>query len=79
MRDSLPKIISKNNGYSLGTKKKGHFSLESLGKTKLFLDTAKPPFIYLKRNNKLIILNCDESEKTKKLFNDLQGRFIRIQ
>ena len=73
LEDSLPKVISKNNGSSLGVKKKGHFSLESLGKAKLFLDTSKPPFIYLERNNKLVILNCDESEETEKLFHDLQA------
>ncbi|MGI6065397.1 MAG: DUF3784 domain-containing protein [Bacillota bacterium] len=72
LKNSLPKIISRTNGSSLGSKKKGHFRLESLGKAKLFLDTTKPPFIYLKKNDTLIIFNCNESEETAELFHDLQ-------
>jgi len=72
LKDDLPRITSRTNGSALGSKKKGHFKLESLGKAKLFLDTSEPPFIYLRRNDKLIIFNCEESEETEKLFQEIK-------
>ncbi|MGI6685320.1 MAG: DUF3784 domain-containing protein [Bacillota bacterium] len=71
LKDTLPQIRSRNNGSSIGSMKKGHFKLESLGNTKLFVDTSKPPFIYIRRNGKLVILNCGESSETEKLYQEL--------
>ena len=72
LQDDLPEITARTNGSSLGSMKKGHFRLKSLGKAKLFLDTSQPPFIYLKRNGQLIIFNCETKEKTENLFRKLK-------
>lgn len=68
LKDSLPEITYKSNGSALGNKMKGNFKLKDIGDAKLFLDTSKPPFIYVVRNGKTIILNCDSAEETTELF-----------
>jgi hypothetical protein len=72
LRYDLPEITSRTNGFSLGSVKKGHFRLKSLGKAKLFLDASQPPFIYLMRNGQPVIFNCWEKEETENLFRKLK-------
>jgi hypothetical protein len=72
LSDELPNIIFKNNGYSMGSIKKGNFKLESIGNAKLFVDTSVSPFIYIKRNDRFVILNCKEEKQTRKLFQELK-------
>lgn len=69
--EDLPKILMRSNGSSLGTKKKGYFKLEGIEKAKLFLDTSKPPFIFLHYNDKILVFNCDDPEGTKALYKKL--------
>lgn len=71
LSDELPNIIFKNNGYSMGSIKKGNFKLESIGNAKLFVDTSVPPFIYIKRNDTFVILNCEEEKQTRILYQEL--------
>jgi len=68
IEETLPKITFKNNGSSIGNKKKGNFKLEGIGKAKLFVDTSKPPFIYIEWNEKLFIMNTDTRQETEALF-----------
>lgn len=79
LKDSLPKIIIKNLGSSLGSKKKGSFRLEDIGNAKLFVDTAKPPFIYIETAEKLLILNSDDREETEELFQALVAELEKSQ
>lgn len=72
---SLPSITFKNNGSSVGTIKKGHFRLDGIGNAKLFVDTSKPPFIYIERNGQLVILNCQEEKETEQLYQSLENRW----
>lgn len=71
LTETMPKIILKNNGYSLGTVKKGNFRLEGIRHAKLFLDTAKPPFIYIERNDRPLFFNAKSREETEELFHAL--------
>jgi hypothetical protein len=73
LKDTLPQILLRTNGSALGTKLKGHFKLKDVSDAKLFIDTSKPPFIFLKINSKLIILNCDDSLKTEELYKNLEN------
>lgn len=72
LKDTMPEVLAKTNGSALGTMLKGYFKLEGIDKAKLFVDTSKPPFIFVKTNSMTIILNCEESEKTKALHEKLE-------
>jgi hypothetical protein len=76
IRDTVPEILLKTFGSDLGPMKKGSFKLKDIGKAKLFLDAGKPPFIYMQKNDgSYIILNCEESGKTKELYNQLRAEW----
>ena len=66
--ESLPQINMKTNGFNYGSIRKGSFYLEEIGQCKLFINSKKGPFIYIKTGNGTpIIINFDSGEETKKL------------
>lgn len=71
IKGHMPEIKYKSNGSSLGSMKKGYFKLEDIGRTKLFVDEKKPPFIFIEMHSGLRIINTDEASKTEKLYKDL--------
>jgi len=79
IKNSMPKVITKTNGSALGDMYKGYFDLEGMGNSKLFIDISKKPFIYLNYNSKLIILNCEESQKTTELYKKLESELQRFK
>lgn len=66
--ESLPKIKLRTNGSAIGDTLKGYFDIEELGNVKLFVNKAQPPFILIKTEKRIVILNDESAEKTKKLF-----------
>jgi len=72
LKDTVPAKLRRTNGYGLGTIIKGHCSSD-IGNVTVYIDTSKPPFIYLTTANGLIIIFNDETaEKTHALYEDLQ-------
>lgn len=70
--ETMPKVIRKSNGLNAGNVLKGSFQLQELGKTKLNLNKAKPPYIFIEHNDGLLIINAYDTERTKELFQSLQ-------
>lgn len=71
LKDSLPGNLYKTYGFNLNTVLKGHFRSD-MGNVVLYVDTSKPPFIYINDGGDLTILNDSSSEKTKELYNKLK-------
>ena len=70
MKTDLPGNLKRTNGYGLGSVIKGYCSSD-IGDVTVYIDTAKPPFIYLTTKSGTIIL-CDETaEKTGELYSSL--------
>lgn len=72
LKNDLPVIQSKINGLGLGSIEKGKFSSD-IGNVTLYIDTSKPPFIYINTASELIILNDQSKSKTEALFNKLNS------
>ncbi|WP_088225764.1 hypothetical protein [Desulfosporosinus sp. FKB] len=73
LKNDLPVIKSKINGFDgVGSILKGEFSSD-IGNVTLYVDTSKPPFIYIKTSSELIILNGQSKSKTETLFNELNS------
>ena len=64
LMEELPTLVMRTNGSALGSHLKGHFQAEGLGPVKLFVNTQKPPFIYLYTTGKIAILNMETAEQT---------------
>ena len=71
MKEQIPKIQLKTNGSALGSKMKGYFNLKDIGRAELFVDTKKPPFIYINVKSGLRIVNTEEPTQTDQLYDKL--------
>lgn len=74
LEESIPRIIAKTNGSNLGSKLKGNFKLEELGKVKLFIDKDKPPFIFIKLEQGYVIINLDNKQDTENLYGKIKEK-----
>lgn len=72
--DSLPDIEKRTNGSDVGSHLKGHFRTTEYGSVKLFVNTEKPPFIFLQNNGRTIIFNLSDAEKTQDTIKEILAR-----
>lgn len=74
LKDSLPVIRGRANGIEVGTVMKGHFNVEGLGLSQLFI--RKPGSVVVMTflsGREPILINLDNSEQTRSLFVYLQS------
>lgn len=64
----MPEILSRNNGFSSGAVRKGHFTLEGIGRGRLYLESGEGPFIFIETAESYTIINYKESSRTEALF-----------
>ncbi|MET3287703.1 UNVERIFIED_CONTAM: putative membrane protein [Brevibacillus sp. OAP136] len=69
--DSVPSGI-KTNGEATDTYARGHFRLQGLGKSRLYIFKNNPPYIQIKLTDGYVFYNEKEPQKTKQLFEQLQ-------
>lgn len=72
--ETLPVITARTNGAALGSRLKGNFSTKEYGSVKLFIDTKKPPFIFMETWGKRILFSLEDPQLTRALFQDLKDR-----
>lgn len=77
MEDSIPKVKSRTNGYAFGDTLKGNFLLQELGKGRLYLHSDKGPFLYIMTEDSYTIINFNNPDKTRKLYDDLLEHWTR--
>lgn len=71
---SLPEIEMRTNGSAVGSRLRGHFRTTELGSVKLFVNTQKPPFVYVQSRGKVIIFNLSDAESTEQVYQEIQDR-----
>ena len=71
LRDGMPVILGKINGFDAGPVKKGVFRLEELGTGRLYLQSPVGPFIHLDISDGYIIINCKKRQQTEQLYRNL--------
>jgi hypothetical protein len=74
MMEELPTIEMRTNGSALGSNLKGHFRTRELGSVKLFVNTQKPPFIYLETDGGITIFNLNNADETQEVFKEILRR-----
>jgi len=77
LNENLPTIERRTNGSAVGSKLKGHFRTKELGPVKLFVDTEKPPFIYLVTNDRIIIFNMTNKDETSVIYREMLNKIKR--
>ena len=71
--DEMPVMRMRTNGSSFKNKNKGHFLTMDEEKCLLYVTYNGGPYIELRTADDLIYLNCDTSEETKMLIEELRG------
>lgn len=69
--DTMPKILSRNNGYSDGTNKKGSFKLDGDKKGKLYLEGKNGPFIKIVTDEYDIYINNKDEKVTRDIYKSI--------
>ena len=73
LTDMIPAIKMRTNGFSFGVVNKGFFNLENLGKTRLLINSGKPPFMIIsKSDSDKIIINLKDKTETEQIFNEIK-------
>lgn len=74
LSEELPSIVRRTNGSAVGSNLKGYFRTKELESVKLFVDTRKPPFIYLETDKRVTIFSMKEAGETKTIFEEISKR-----
>lgn len=72
--ETLPRIEWRSNGSQIGPHLKGNFRASELGAVKLFVNVDKPPFVYLRTNNRIVIFNLEDEEETEYAYSEILSR-----
>jgi len=66
---SIPPILLRTNGLSIGPVKKGGFQLKDIGKCSLFLNGDYAPYLFLETmSNEIIIINDKDEEHIRHIY-----------
>jgi len=75
LKDSMPKVLRKTNGYNSFTAvKKGRFLLKDLGEGMLFISTNKGPYLHVFWGKTFVIINLKDAAKTRTLYKSLLAK-----
>lgn len=78
LRDRLPHVERKLNGFSFHQVLRGRFRVESLGEGYLYVDLKHPPFVLVNADNGYLAVNFRDEARTRWLFGALSdGRHGR--
>ena len=74
LANTLPDITLRTNGLAIGATREGYFRSGSLGRIKLFLYSQSAPFLYIiyGDNDKHVILNFRDKERTLEVYEQLR-------
>lgn len=72
--ESLPNIERRTNGSAVGSHLRGHFRTTEYGSVKLFVNTKKPPFAFIRSNGRITIFNLGDADKTIETYEEILTR-----
>lgn len=73
LKDHIPKVNKKLNGFDLGYILRGDFAFDEIGKGRVYIRENKPPFIVINTGERLYIINYKHSKQTQELYKELHS------
>ncbi len=67
----LPRIIARTNGFAGGGLLRGWFSVQGMGRTKLFVDAGTSPYLVLQTRRGFVIVNFSDPQRTQALYDEI--------
>ena len=77
LRERLPRIRRRTNGFALARTLRGHFLLDQLGDGRLFIVAGKPPYVLVQTRDSYVIVNFEEPAQTRALYEALKQGVTR--
>lgn len=77
LTDEMPRVLHKVNGFDAGAVKKGLFQVEGLGAGRLFIHSARGPYLFIYTADSFLILNFKDAQQTNKLYKELRSFVLR--
>ena len=74
LKDTMPAILERTNGFAVDEVRKGSFVLEDLGECILYLTVEQGSYLYVKMEDFYVIINFEDSEKTVQLYDELKDK-----
>jgi hypothetical protein len=71
LEDQLPPIERRTNGFAAGDALRGYFRLAGLGRSQLFVNRSRPPFIVIVTGDGPVIVNYADPARTRQLYDQL--------
>lgn len=73
LKETMPGVVSKTNGMDVGYSLRGSFKLEGEdNNSTLFVQQNNPPFIHIRTDDRLYIINFKERERTSELYKKIE-------
>lgn len=72
--EKLPIIEKRTNGSEWGSMLKGNFRTSEYGTIKLFVDTEKAPYVFVRMDGQIVIFNLKDPESTRSLYEIFQKK-----
>lgn len=72
LHENLPHIERRTNGSAVGANLRGHFRTTELGDVKFFVNTKRPPFLYMTTLGRVTIFNGVSEEETREIFEAIE-------
>ena len=68
LRQQLPAVLARTNGFAAGGVLRGWFRLRDLGEGKLFIEHGMPPYVVVTLRRGFVIINYADPRRTEALF-----------
>ncbi|MDY0236886.1 MAG: DUF3784 domain-containing protein [Gudongella sp.] len=72
LEETMPEVINKTNGMNIGYSLRGSFKLKGEENSTIFVQQNSPPFIHIRTDDRLYIINFKEREMTIELYNRIK-------
>lgn len=71
LMEEMPEVTARTNGFGMSGVSKGYFRVKDYGKSLLFIEHGKAPYLYIKLNDKQVFINSSDSQETENWYKQL--------
>jgi hypothetical protein len=69
--DRIPRVGLKTNGFAAGDTLRGTFRLDNWGSTRLYVNLNSPPFVVVRTQDGVVVVNFKDPERTREMYAQL--------
>ena len=78
LREQLPRVGFKLNGFAVGKTMRGRFNVDGWGASYLYINAGVPPFVVIETPKNFLAVNFKDPARTRRLYGDLKAHAVRL-